>query len=234
MNNACFWREEEIADLLLGKLAAEKRVQLQRHLADCDRCAALVQDWSTLLAPSEPMPQPSLSLERRLLRRVAMERWISSLVDRLRANAWVWRTAVLLICIGSLFALQRESVAPPALPDAAVTRDVAMVMDPHTVLYVVPVVPGNVKGYVWVNDTSNEMLILTEGLVPSAEIDYQVWFITKDRRFHVGLLHWQDGMAHLYFRGGELRQVENIAVSVEPKGGSFRPTGPDTIFVNLR
>lgn len=233
MNNACFWREEEIADLLLGKLEAEKRVQLERHVADCDRCAALLRDWSAILAPAEPKPHPSPSLKRRLLQRIVVERWISRL-HRLRASAWVWRAAVLLLCIGSLFVLQRESLAPPVPPNAAVTRDVAMVKDPHTVLYVVPVVPGNVKSYVWVNDTSNEILILTEGLMPSAEYDYQVWLITKDKRFDVGLLHWQDGMARLYFQGGVLRQVENIAVSVEPKGGSFVPTGPDAIFVNLR
>ncbi|WP_126428473.1 anti-sigma factor domain-containing protein [Brevibacillus marinus] len=237
MSNACFWREEEMADLILGNLAEEKRVRLQRHLADCERCAALFRDWSAVLAPLDPRPQPSPSLKRRLLRRIACERWRSSILERLRTGSQVARAAVLLVCLVSLvglFAVQRENVVPADLPDASVTRDVAMVMDPHTVLHVVPIVPGNVKSYVWINDTSNEMLILTDGLVPSAEIDYQVWFITEDRRSHVGLLHWQDGMAHLYFRGGELRQVENIAVSIEPKGGSFRPTGPDAIFVNLR
>lgn len=235
MTNAfCIWREEEIADLILGKLAEEKRVHLQRHLADCERCAALLRDWSAMLGPAESLPLPSPTLKRRLMRRIAFERWRSSITNRLRAGYLMTRAAVLLLCLAGLFALQRDSGSPADLPKAAGIQDVTMVMDPHTVLHVVPVVHSNVKSYVWVNDTSNEMLILTEGLVPSEEVDYQVWFITQDRRSHVGLLHWQNGMAHLYFQGRELGQAENIAVSIEPKGGSYTPTGPDTIFVNLK
>ncbi|UFJ39705.1 anti-sigma factor [Brevibacillus humidisoli] len=240
MTNAfCNWREEDVVDLVYGNLSDEKQIQLHLHLNDCEHCAAVYREWSAILNPTEPLPLPSPTVKRRLLRRIALENWLSSMRTHLTAIYPAMRTAALLLCIVGLFSLHEGAVSPselsPAdLPRTAVTRDVSMVMDPHTVLHVVPVDSSDTKSYVWVNDASNEILILTEGLSPLTEKDYQVWFISQNRRSHVGLLRWKDGMAHLYFRGGELRQVENIAVSIEPKGGSFIPTGPDTIFVNLR
>jgi hypothetical protein len=233
-NTFCSWREEEIADLLMDKLTEEKRVQLNRHLLVCERCSALYREWSDVLSPAETLPSPSPTLKRRLMKRVAFDRWTATFIDRLRTASLATKAGLLALCLVGLFALQRDSVIPSAPPVAADLPDVAMVMDPQTVLHVVPSAPGDAKFYVWVNDASNEMLILTKGLTPSAEIDYQVWLVTRGRRSHVGLLHWQNGMAHLYFQGGELGQAENVAVSIEPKGPVFRPTGPDAIFVNLR
>lgn len=235
-NASCIWREEEIADYLLGRMAEGKRRDLQLHLLSCTRCAELHREWSAILEPSEamPMPTPSPTLKRRLLRRIAFERWLSWRKKDIGAAIAVKRAAVLFLCLMSLFFFQRDSGLPDERTLAANLPNMDIVMDPHTVLHVASVVPSHAKSYVWVNNTSNEMLILTKGLAPLPETDYQVWFITEDRRSRVGLLRWENGIAQLYFQGGELGLVENIAVSVEPKGGSFTPTSPDAIFVNLR
>jgi anti-sigma-K factor RskA len=192
-------------------------------------------------AQNKPFASPPPSIKRRLMRRIAWERrrpaWLRS---GLIAGSAVSAAAVLLFSLAGLSGLPEDGskqaeLPAPVLPAAAASiPEAAMVMNPDTVLHIVPVVHSNKKGYIWVNDASHEMLILTEGLTPSEENDYQVWFVKKEGRFRVGLLHWQNGMGHLYFRGSELGEVENIAVSHEPKGGSFVPTGPDAIFVNLR
>lgn len=235
-NASCIWREEEIADYMLGRMAEEKRRQLQLHLASCTRCTELRREWSAILQPEEAMsmPTPSPTLKRRLMRRIAYERWFSRRKKKIEAAFAVRRTAVLFLCLMSLFFFQRDSGPSDERTLAAHLPNMGIVMDPHTVLHVASVAPSHAKSYVWVNNTSNEMLILTKGLAPLPETDYQVWFITQDRRSRVGLLRWENGIAQLYFQGGELGLVENIAVSVEPKGGSFTPTSPDAIFVNLR
>lgn len=235
-NASCIWREEEIADYLLGRMAEEKRRDLQFHLLSCSRCAELHREWSAILEPSEDMPMltPSPTLKRRLMRRISYERWFSRRKKEVKAAIPVRRAAVLFLGLMSLFFFQRDSGLSDEGALAAHLPNMDIVMDPHTVLHVASVVPSHAKSYVWVNNTSNEMLILTKGLAPLPETDYQVWFITQDRRSRVGLLRWENGIAQLYFQGGELGLVENIAVSVEPKGGSFTPTSPDAIFVNLR
>ncbi|WP_421616943.1 anti-sigma factor domain-containing protein [Brevibacillus sp. TJ4] len=230
---SCTWREENIADLAMGRLAHEERLRLEQHLLACSRCASLYREWSEVLSPADTLPSPPPALKRRLMRSISVRRSISSLY-RLRPRLLVLRVGVLALCLIGLFVLQRDSVSPASVPEHEIFPDVTMVMDPETVLHVVPGVPNNAKFYVWVNDSSNEMLILSKDLVPSDEMEYKVWFITRGRRSHVGLLHWQNGMAHLYFQGGELGQVENIAVSIEPKGSFLPATGPDAIFVNLR
>ncbi|MBO8163355.1 MAG: anti-sigma factor [Brevibacillus sp.] len=234
-NASCSWREEEVIDLVLGKLSADKEARLMLHLPHCQKCSASHREWSALLGDGASLPMPSPSIRHRLKRRITWSSRLTTIRRRIFAKPAVrWAVPVLALCAASLLALPRGNPVPPELPTEVLTREMSLVMDPHTVLHVVPVDSGHLKGYIWINNASNELLILTDGLSPLVEKDYQVWFITENRRSHVGLLGWKDGIAHLYFRGGELRQAENIAITIEPKGGSFSPTGPDTIFLNLK
>jgi hypothetical protein len=247
----CGVNEEDVIDLVLGKHSAGRSEELAGHLHHCSRCSALHREWSAILGgsgeagePGElhslaPRTEPSSRLKKRLLHSV----------DALNRRPWRRRAAILssaacvLLAVLALVPLKGDVMdrgEPVAVfPDEPATslflKQNRIVNDPKTVLHqAVPVMRTNVRGYVWINDMSNELLLLAEGLDPLEEKDYQVWFIIGDSRANAGVLQWKGRMAHLYFHGGDIRRVKNIAVSIEPKGGSFSPTGPEAMFVNIR
>lgn len=233
---SCVWSEEEVVDFAMGHLPKEKQAQFADHLKQCGDCAALYHDWMMLLSNRDEQQLPSPSLKRRLRRSVMVSNWITSLAGNLRAGKWAAAgTAALLLLIGVSLYGQKNVTDSAAAVKQQLLKERAMVMNPGTVLHeATPVNKSSSKAYVWINDDSNEMLFLAEGLDRLEEKDYQVWFIIENNRSKAGVLQWKDGMAHLYVQGGEIRRVENIAISIEPKGGSFIPTGPDAMFVKVK
>jgi hypothetical protein len=248
----CGVNEEDVIDLVLGKLSAGRSEELARHLHRCSRCSALHREWSAILDGSggagEPAElhaparrtEPSPRLKTRLLRSIDAR---SRRPRRRRAAVLSSAAACVLLAALALVPLRgdvmdRAEPAPVFHGEPATSlflRQNRIVNDPKTVLHqAVPVMRTNVRGYVWINDMSNELLILAEGLDPLEEKDYQVWFIIGDSRANAGVLQWKGRMAHLYVHDGDIRRVKNIAVSIEPKGGSFSPTGPEAMFVNIR
>lgn len=110
-----------------------------------------------------------------------------------------------------------------------------VVLNPRTVQY--PIIrPENpeVRGYIWVNQVTDEVLIMVEGLRPDDSKDYQAWFITAHHPLSGGIMRWQGSRAHLYAHGVRIRLADHLAVSQEPKGGSTKPTGPETFLVLLK
>ncbi|MBR8658331.1 anti-sigma factor [Brevibacillus sp. NL20B1] len=247
----CGVYEEDVIDLVLGKHSAERSEELARHLQHCSRCAALHREWAVILdssgevgAPAERLQpaqetKPSPRLKTRLLRSIDM----NNRLPRRRAAALSSAAACVLLAAMAFVPLrgdemERAEPSPVFISEPATSLFLTqnrIVNDPKTVLHqAVPVMRTNVRGYVWINDMSNELLILAEGLDPLEEKDYQVWFIIGDSRANAGVLQWKGRMAHLYVHDGDIRRVTNIAVSIEPKGGSFSPTGPEAMIVNIR
>nr|WP_277603104.1 anti-sigma factor [Brevibacillus sp. SYP-B805] len=214
-------------------MAEGKRLAYRQHLEECGRCASLVAEWRAILGENEARPVPHPRVKRRLLRRYR-------LMAALAFAARRFRPAIALpAAIAAASLLLAVTMVPEAIPEQQLREELfnqnAMVNHPRTIMHqMVPVASTPIKGYVWTNDESNEMFILTEGLEKLAEKDYQVWFVAGHTRSNVGVLQWRGRMAHLYFHGMEMRRVENIAVSIEPKGGSLFPTGPDAIVVKIR
>jgi anti-sigma-K factor RskA len=233
----CGWLEEEVVDFAMGHLTAEKQAQFAAHLKQCGHCAAVYHEWMMLLSNRDEQQLPSSSVKRRLQRSVMISNWVSSLAGYLRSGklAAAGGAVALLLLVGVSLYGQESFTDSTAAVKQQLLKERAMVMDPETVLHeATPVNKSNIRGYVWINDDSNEMLFLAEGLDRLEEKDYQVWFIIENNRSKAGVLQWRDGMAHLYFQGGEIRRVENIAISIEPKGGSFIQTGPDAMFVKVK
>jgi anti-sigma-K factor RskA len=229
----CGWLEEDAVDFAQGRLTEGKRHAYREHLGECERCASLVAEWRTILGEKDTRLVPPPRVKRRLLRRYRLMAALA-FVSRSFRPAFAIPAA---IAVASL--LLAVTMVPEATQDQQLREELfnqnAMVNHPQTIMHqVVPVASTPIKGYVWTNDESNEMFILTEGLEKLAEKDYQVWFVAGHTRSNVGVLQWRGQMAHLYFHGMEMRRVENIAVSIEPKGGSQFPTGPDAIFVKIR
>ncbi|MCF6094634.1 anti-sigma factor [Microaerobacter geothermalis] len=239
----CGWIEEEVVDFVLGKLSPTKQKQFKLHLESCHACAALYHEWSEILN-NESIHQmqqaslnPSPSLKRRLRFHLILKKGLSFLSLHPSVSFSMIGFIVLVALVIGLFPNQNQPSGNGNIlaEQNQVFQEIPMMADPRTVRYeAVPVISSDIRGYVWVNDSSNEMLLLVKGLPPLSNNDYQVWFISANKRSNVGLLNLENQIAHLYFRGGKIEQVENIAVSIEPKGGSHTPTGPDTVYINLK
>ena len=49
----------------------------------------------------------------------------------------------------------------------------------------------------------------------------------------MGLLHLENGAGQLYKQTKEVKRADTFRISIEPKGGSVYPTGPDFLFIHL-
>ncbi|MCK9918237.1 hypothetical protein MXD81_54855, partial [Microbacteriaceae bacterium K1510] len=105
MNKAdCGWREEEVIDFVMGKLTGEKADLFGQHIVQCEHCSALYREWTPLLtetpAPALPtVSAPSPALKKRLLRRIVLDSWLSSLVRRLRSIYTVPATVAVVLLL---------------------------------------------------------------------------------------------------------------------------------------
>lgn len=284
-NPGCGWREEEVVDLMLGRLPADYLRPLQRHIPQCGRCGELLREWERLLPADGSFQFPSAAVKHKLKNRYSLGQGFASFRYGSEAVfAWSGAFAVFLLVLG-LFSLRDHAFTPalavnggfpvhqgmtrviasqdrtpgflpeqertagffPArngaagfLPGILPERDetgkhLYVVMNPQTVQYsIVQPDRPEVRGYVWVNKVSDEVLIMVEGLESDERKDYQAWFITAHNRLNGGIMHWQDGRAHLYAKGVHIQLADHLAVSQEPKGGSVRPTGPETFLVQLQ
>ncbi len=119
--------------------------------------------------------------------------------------------------------------------EAPFTADYPFIFDPLTVRYdVISLQDEQVHGYVWINSNSQEVLLIMEEVLPLAEKDYQVWMREKRNASNLGLLQIEKRGAHLYYQGEASQHGEGMTISLEPKGGSLIPTGPDQYVVHFR
>lgn len=252
----CWWSEEAAAGLALGTLDPDVSREYRRHLAACAECAGLVREWEELLrrqpAEAQQTIVPPPRLKRRVMRSAAlfgMRRWFQS-----RSRMFVTAAAAIMLLIGAA-AVWHLSVTAPA---GEARERTAIIQTPENGVPVflepvyrqyyargelvlqgagadadgyAPAVMTN--GYVWLNDRG-DLFIFLDGVVPRADADYQVWSVLGDRMENVGILIQKDRMAYLYVQGTDPSGWEAIAVSLEPRGGSMLPTGPEAITVRFR
>lgn len=115
-------------------------------------------------------------------------------------------------------------------------RKAELVNDPETNrFHITPVATTNdVNGAVYVNDVTNELFMHVQGLPPVVEKDYQLWLVHENDDMNSELLEIEDKEAILYYKGDELGDIVLLRVSLERKGGSDEPKGPNTFFVDLK
>lgn len=115
-------------------------------------------------------------------------------------------------------------------------RKPKLVNDPATNQFHITPVAANedVDGAVYVNDVTNELFMHVKGLPPFVEKDYQLWLVHENDDVNSELLLIENKQAILYYKGDELGDVVLLRVSLERKGGSDKPEGPNTFFVDLK
>lgn len=231
------WQDESLIDDVLHKLSPEQAQQLHAHLRKCDQCAGRHEEWQTILNREPDTSYNHNVLKQRLMHSAA--RFNEDGKERVAARRTKRRLvgfsmATIAAVVFLLFQLQ-----PTAQNDFTTVQDdpaeaVAFIHDAHTVQYdVIPVMAMDIRGEVWVNDMTKEMLIRIEGLTPMVHKDYQMWFVDSDNQLHSKVLKLQNGKAVLYLNGDGIEHIRHVRTSLEPKGGSAFPTGADTFIVEL-
>ena len=75
--------------------------------------------------------------------------------------------------------------------------------------------------------------MVLEGLYSLAGRDYQVWLGEQEHLQSGGILSVNDRDGRSYYYGGGAAEAVRIVISMEPKGGSSRPTGPEAVRLNI-
>ncbi|MFD2042802.1 anti-sigma factor domain-containing protein [Ornithinibacillus salinisoli] len=233
-------KEERIVDYALNKLSHDQAQEIENHLFSCEKCQQSLEHWKQLLLPDQ-IESPSPDLKTRLnhsisklqsKKRVRFPRKISFVMVSL---------AVLFLLVVSLPKIQQGNEASVKKSNNYITvqhdptSEEKFMQKPDTNrLDIIPAtINKNVQSDVWLNEVTNEMVLLVDGLDPLSSQDYQLWFIHQNDDWYGELLQIRDGSASIYYKGPDIHQLKHIKVSIEPLGGSSTPTGPETFYLDL-
>ncbi|GFN33922.1 anti-sigma factor [Paenibacillus xylaniclasticus] len=236
--------EEEWIDWLLSSSDDDASREMEQHLRLCPKCRGIVEKWTPLLQSAdhsqelretERMPSPNVY---RKLRHHVRTRSVMLAIRR-RGKWFAAAAAALLLLVGVLAVYhsteestsdQRSIYVAQYEPHA-----VPFMNDPKTTSYrIFPYNEALGEGYVWFNGSSQEMLVLLEGLFPSEGHVVQAWAVDDKGRANLGLLRQiEASREHLYFKGEQLINANHIVLTVEPIGGSEHPTSPDVFVFDL-
>jgi anti-sigma-K factor RskA len=216
----CEETEELIGVYVLGALVPEEHADVRDHLASCENHPEVVelQAIAASLAFATPAIEPSPALKARLMDAVSLESERRPR-ERARAGFLEW-----------LGALRPQAAVPYALAGALAIAVVALVLtnigrsdEGQTA---VATLTGSGEARAVVYELENGVLVMqADGLEPLVdEQTYQVWGIDDQRSTSLGLLGpAPDGEALSAMRA-DLSSIDALAVTVEPAGGSPRPT----------
>jgi len=230
----------------LQALDEEEAAALESHLRGCASCRDelatyhLVGD-NLLLALPPQVPPPALRrrLEQRLRskREATPPRWRALA----RPLAWAAVVAVLLalnlLSLAQIHALQRRQAQ---LIEAVHTSQLALSMlaYPGTENVPIGVNPAQVSGTLLLDKDRNVAVLLLWNLPPLREDQaYQAWLIDAQGERMSAAIFTPD--PHLPFTTvsilapSPLAEFDALGVTVEPRGGSARPSGPRLLKVDF-
>lgn len=246
--------EEEWIDWLLGHIPTERRAMMGAHAHTCPACREIIAYWRPLLAaPSDvAVPDRQVVQQTRELTAHPSYRKLKQTVQHIgnrKRSVRRWKrisqgTAALVFVAfmaWSLSGLYKHNAADHGGGHSQYVAHyepgaVPFFHDPTTASYRVASEFGESRdSYIWFNDRSGEMLVLVDGLLPSNGYAIQAWAVHNNDHVNLGLLRQSElRRAHLYIKGMQLIDLENVALTIEPDGGSLTPTTPDIMLIRLK
>lgn len=226
------WFEEEIVDFILGRLPAEKQAAFERHAKTCTVCRANLDQWRLMIdeADSEKTPPPLSKMKRRLMKEVK---------PKTRRSPGLKRPVVALMAacamLFTIFGTGWFTASPGHSGNFQKTPGATKILrkSGNQQIRYLPVSDHNVKGYVWMDGKTDELMLFLNGLSRISGKDYQAWLVSPNHLANAGLLKVDHGMAHLYYKGPQMEGARHIVVTVEPLGGSAVETGPQKVLIPL-
>jgi anti-sigma-K factor RskA len=193
---------QNAAAYVLDALDSEEERDFERHLGVCPECEAELEPLrvaATALAFAGELPRPRATLRKRVLA-------VDAVVQlRRRWTTPLAAVAALAACAALVVGLQGGTSVPGIH---------ALQLQRQT--------PGlSLSGRLLVTD-DREAVLVTSGLgPPAAGSVYEIWVVGDGPAVPAGFL--RGGIASLTRR---VPTGAAVAVSIEPRGGSRRPTGP--------
>ncbi|MGC5364697.1 anti-sigma factor [Streptomyces sp. DT24] len=242
----------------LHALPDDERRAFERHLEGCETCAQEVRELSATatrlgLAVAETPPR---ELRERVLRRITTVRQEPPAHTRrartgFRAPSGAhtggsagrrWSRYALAACLASAVGLGgvaawQHQVAGDARQEARQARQqteqltrVLAAPDARTGSHTMA---DGAKGTVVVSRSENRAVFLASGLrrPPSGKV-YQLWFDDGGTMRPAGLLH-ADGRTGVTLMDGPVDRASGMGITVEPAGGSTRPTSAPLAVMSL-
>jgi len=233
----CKQFEIEIVDEILGNLPSNSSRALQNHLDRCRSCRKLYGEWLKILKDGMNV-EPSAFLYKRLKNsflRLQIRRRLLCPATLLSAAS----VAVIAVFILAISAIQSNKPLESwkQLPVASEEIPSFVMNDAKTVQYLIEPQNGRLgsaNGIIWVNGQRDEVYCYMQNLENNAEHDYQIWLVKPVKKENGGLLRVIDGHGQLYLQQRNIREVEQISLSLEPKGGSLYPTSEDIVLVDFK
>ncbi|WP_172643501.1 anti-sigma factor [Geobacillus thermocatenulatus] len=239
--------ETKIVDWLLGALPEQEKEDVSNHLKHCLECQRLLEAWKDIgLKETAQYEAPPLSHKERIWAQAEAKRQTARAQRKVRIASGLIGIALAV----SLFALRlfvpdggRDD--SHGRPGGAYRYEIVNQNDDIPIERIIhnpatkqiPIEPSaffqQLDGTVWLNDETEEMLMEIEGLPPFAARDYQLWIIYANNEVKGELLTIRHGAARIFITGEDVKQFKQIKASLEPKGGSAAPTGPETFIVHL-
>ncbi|WP_328540422.1 anti-sigma factor [Streptomyces sp. NBC_00344] len=222
-----------IGAYVLHALAPEEEAAFENHLAGCDACTREVADLETTaarLAAAEAVTPPA-ALRQRVLERIAVtgqEQQFRRSRDPNPGTRWVLAACLAMaVALGATTVWQHEEAndararAAEAETDAAALTDVLAA--PDATIRAQQLGDGATARVVASRAQDRAVFSaaglprLTRGRV------YELWYAEAGRLRPAGLLPGSGGH-RTYVMDGELGDATGVGITVEPDGGSGRPT----------
>ncbi|MET3846220.1 anti-sigma factor [Paenibacillus sp. OAE614] len=208
---------------------------------DTEEKTASEADWQASsavagpLAASSAAPSPSARLGRKMRLLARLRSLEKGFVRRRRYLVPAAAAAVVAGCVvAGLFSFKHREMPSADSIDQAFTSKIAVMQSANYDQYRIPPLPPlHGSGGVWIDRHSGEMLIVIEGLQPPEEKAYQVWLQHEQRSVSMGMLMTDMAEGKGYYYGYGTMDPDQIVISLEPKGGSRVPTGPEALRVSV-
>jgi len=227
----------------LDAVSDGERAEFERHLAECESCAqevAELRDTATRLALAATEDPPPV-LKSRVLAKIRTVRQLPPETTAVPLRHWDRRplalrmttmaAAVLLVvaaALGVLVVRQNQQ-----LDDTRAQADEMSRILRAGDAQVLSLDEGDTgRMTVAMSRSLDRMLLLGDDLPdPPSGRDFQVWSGHDGKMVSAGFLNPSNGNAQLALRG--IGDADQIAVTVEPDGGSEQPTTPPVMSVDL-
>ena len=233
--------QENLSAYALGALDADEAAALRTHLQTCDSCRAELADYQRVsagLLAALPPQAPGPALKRTLKKRLAAGTrpqfkwsWSQAAVS----GAFVLLIVLNVVSISQVYSL-KELQAEQSRERYAEQTAIAMLAYPGT--QSISFNQDGVAGSLLVDKNRNLLAVFAWHLPPApAGKTYQMWLIDpKGDRTSGGFLTPETGQPFsmaVIASPQSLSDFVGLGITLEPSGGSPRPTGPKVLRVDF-
>jgi len=226
--------EQKLIDFTLGQLNELESNVVKLHMEQCPRCHERMNHWAKIVSVETNLATFTLDKKEDVWKKIQQniegkKKRQSNMFLKLCSVA---ASAVLLIGLANLYSINNKLTMEDLQEQPATT----FLENPDTRQFnIVPISQrDNINGGIWINNVTKELLIEINGLANLESQDHQLWIIYKNEDMQGAIIPTKNGSSKMYMQGMDINEFKMIKASVEPKGGSLYPTGPETFLVEIK